>query len=118
MPEGLPDAQAHINILLRESARAHSLQAIRIHADQRAQHIRAKRIRERGQALHGIQEYVRVVVLNGLQEYIADGGLERAHSLVGRRSRADCHQLAQEEQAVGSDGEQGVLEKLERPLVG
>jgi hypothetical protein len=97
LPEGLPDAQTHVNILLYESAHAHSLQPIRIHADQRAQHIGAKRISERSQALHCIQEYVRIVVLHGLQEYIADGRLERAHSLVGRTSRADGHQFAQEE---------------------
>jgi hypothetical protein len=118
LPEGLPDAQTHVNILLCKSARAHSLQTIRIHADQRAQHICAKRIRERSQALHGIQEYVRIVVLDGLQEYVADGRFERAHSLVGRASRADGHQFAQEEQAVCPDGQQCVLEKLKRPLIG
>jgi hypothetical protein len=70
------------------------LQAVYIDADQRAQHIRAKRICKRGQALNSIQEDVRIVVLNGLQKYITDGGLERAHSLLWCGSCADTHQFA------------------------
>jgi hypothetical protein len=118
LSKGLTDTQAHVDVLSHEGTHTYSLQAVRIDAQQRAQHVRAERICERGQALHGIQKHVRVVVLNRLKEYVADGGLERAHRLVGCGSRAEAHQFAQEEQAVGADGEQGILEELERSLVG
>jgi hypothetical protein len=94
LAKSLPDTQAHVDVLSHNRAHAYTLQVVRIDMHQRTQHIGAKRICECGEALHGIQEYVRIVVLNCLQEYITDGGLECTHRLVWRGSCADGHQFA------------------------
>jgi hypothetical protein len=117
LPQGLPDTKANVYLLLRDGARTYPLQAVCIGTYKRTQHVGTERICEHGQTLDGIQEYVRIVVLNGLQEHLADGRLECAHCLVWHGACAGSNQLSQEEQAVRADWEQCVLEKFECSLV-
>ena len=107
--------------MLRHRARAQAVDTVRVRLHEPAEDVLAVPVDHRGETLHGVQEHVRVVILDRLHEDGENAGHECAvergcrETARGRPTRGD--ELAQEEQTVRPDGEKGVLEEFEGLLV-